>query len=386
MVLGFVFDTKFKKIKNDYYSVNLSAQTLSDRYLNVFDKMYVVCRYEELDQIPDGRLLKSNNDSIIFKATDNVTIGKRIFGFFKKNKILNDTLKNCDFVICRGWRGTQIARKLKKPYMVEVVNCAWDSYWNHSIQGKIVAPLIYLLRVYSTYNAPYVQYVTSEFLQKRYPTKGISIAVSDVSLQSDDSSEVLKRRLTKINNKSTDEKIIIGTAGAVNVKFKGQRFIIKALAKLKKQGIVNFEYQIAGGGDNTKLMNLVKRLHIEDQIVFCGNIVHDKIFNWFDSLDIYIQPSLQEGLPRALIEAMSRGLPCYGTRTGGIPELIKSTYVCNNNKGLETKFAEFLKNHTKEKALLMAQENYSKAKEFNADYLKQKFEDFLMNITSNIQI
>ena len=39
-------------------------------------------------------------------------------------------------------------------------------------------------------------------------------------------------------------------------------------------------------------------------------------------MDIYIQPSLTEGLPRALIEAMSRGLPCLASRAGGIPELL----------------------------------------------------------------
>lgn len=41
-----------------------------------------------------------------------------------------------------------------------------------------------------------------------------------------------------------------------------------------------------------------------------------------DTCDIYVQPSLQEGLPRALIEAMSRGCPCIGARTAGIPELL----------------------------------------------------------------
>jgi len=44
--------------------------------------------------------------------------------------------------------------------------------------------------------------------------------------------------------------------------------------------------------------------------------------DWLDDVDLYLQPSLQEGLPRALIEAMSRGCPAIGSTTGGIPELL----------------------------------------------------------------
>ena len=46
------------------------------------------------------------------------------------------------------------------------------------------------------------------------------------------------------------------------------------------------------------------------------------MFEWLDDMDLYIQPSLQEGLPRAVVEAMSRGLPALGAHTGGIPELL----------------------------------------------------------------
>ena len=46
-----------------------------------------------------------------------------------------------------------------------------------------------------------------------------------------------------------------------------------------------------------------------------------------DTLDLYIQPSNTEGLPRALIEAMSRGCPCVGSDAGGIPELLASPCI-----------------------------------------------------------
>ena len=101
-------------------------------------------------------------------------------------------------------------------------------------------------------------------------------------------------------------KLRIGTAGAVHVPYKGHRFVCRALAGLKAKGICRFEYHLAGGGDDSRIRELVRNLDIEDLIVFEGQMAHDQIYSWLDSLDLYIQPSEVEGLSRALIEAMSR--------------------------------------------------------------------------------
>ena len=385
MKLGFVFDTKFVEFDGNFYSVNLSSKVLTDRYLNVFDELVVIGRSKKVKNNPTGKLTISNSDNIKFKCMEDASPLKRVLSFNRYSAFINEALSDCDAVICRGWRGTSICRKLGKPYLVEVVNCAWDSYWNHGFLGKLVAPIMYLLRRISTKKAPYVQYVTSQFLQKRYPTNGKSIGVSDVSLQENTGQSVLDARLNKIRNKLDGEKIIIGTAGAVDVPFKGQRFVIKAIAKLKQQGYSNFEYQIAGSGNTEKLKKLAQKLNVSDQVVFKGSIVHDEIFNWLDTLDIYIQPSLQEGLPRAMIEAMSRGLPCYGTKTGGIPELINSSCVCSSNKFISRKLSAFLLTHTTSKAMKLAIENYNKAKNYNRDVLKRKWYDFLTDFSHSVE-
>jgi glycosyltransferase involved in cell wall biosynthesis len=51
------------------------------------------------------------------------------------------------------------------------------------------------------------------------------------------------------------------------------------------------------------------------------------VLEWLDDVDIYVQPSLTEGLPRSLVEAMSRGCPIIATRVGGIPEIIDWKYL-----------------------------------------------------------
>ena len=183
---------------------------------------------------------------------------------------------------------------MKKPYLVEVVGCPWDSLWNYGIKGKIIAPSLTFSMKKQVKNAEYVIYVTKHFLQERYPTKGKSTNCSNVEIVNVHEN-VLNKRIDHIANKDGD--IIIGTAAAVNVPYKGQQYIIRALGKLKKKGITNYRYQLAGGGDRSRLESIIRECNVEDQVEFIGVLTHEQIFEWLDSIDIYAQPSRQEGLP-----------------------------------------------------------------------------------------
>lgn len=376
MKLGFVFDTKFKKFEDNYYSTNLSSEFLENRYLKNFDEMVIVSRYEEISEESVDKYLQSNSEKIKFDAIKNENPLKRVLHFKRDSKYIERILDDCDAVICRGWRGTEISKRLKKKYLVEVVNCAWDAYWNHGFLGKVVAPIIYSLRKISTYKAPYVLYVTNEFLQNRYPSSGQCVAISDVKLENINNA-ILERRINKLYDK--DAKIIMGTAAAIDVPYKGQKYVISAIAKLKKEGFCNYEYHLAGGGNRKKLQKFAKKMGVENQIYFWGNIPHDKIFEWYDALDIYIQPSLQEGLPRALIEAMSRGVFCLGSKTGGIPELLEKQYVCDNNIFLADKLKTLILKYDKDTAMMQAIRNVDESKKYSKDLLEKKWEEFFGN-------
>lgn len=376
MKLAFIFDTRFIKYDGDYYCTNLSIELLSRRYLTVFDEMVIVGRCKEVSESPVGKYVKANNEKITFNCIPDEIPINRIINFKKNSKHIESIINECDAIICRGWRGSFISKKMEKNYLIEVVNCAWDSYWNHGILGKVVAPIIYLLRRCSTYSAPYVLYVTQKFLQKRYPTKGRSAAISDVRLDEFDD-VVLANRIKKIESMGKNSIIHIGTAGAVNVPFKGQRFVIGALALLKERGMTNYIYELAGSGDNTKVKQYAEKKGVIDQIIFKGSIMHDNMNEWYDGLDLYIQPSLQEGLPRAVVEAMSRALPCYGANTGGIPELLEKDCVCNNNHNLERKFADLISAYNQKDAIKYAIRNYEEAKKYRSSVLDQDLFCFL---------
>lgn len=110
-------------------------------------------------------------------------------------------------------------------------------------------------------------------------------------------------------------------------KLKGLDVAIKALAILKKEN-VNFRLNVIGLGDPANWDALVSDYHMHNHIVFHEAVGStEEILQWLDNMDLYIQPSRHEGLPRAMIEAMSRGLPCLGSNAGGIDELIPQSCI-----------------------------------------------------------
>lgn len=265
------------------------------------------------------------------------------------------------------------ARKYKKKALLEIGGNLWDALWNHGILGKIIALPVHLMCKYDMKHADYAHYVTHEYLQRVYPTSGIELALSNVELKPF-MQDTLTNRLQKISQRQESDIVLIGTAAAVNVKYKGQQYVIQALSILKQMGLENYQYEIVGKGDNSYLKQTAIEYGVENQVVFKGTMSHDEIFDWLDNLDIYIQPSLQEGLPRAMVEAMSRALPCIGANTAGIPELIDRAFIYNDKKSPKV-ISEVILKLINELGN-QASKNFEKSKDYDFDIVKIKRTNF----------
>ncbi len=382
MKIAFLFDVCFKKYKGRFYSINLSKEFWESRYLTFFDEIVVVGRYSNVSEEEIKKLVCSDSKRVKFKCIPNSSPIKRIIDLKKEYAYIEKIISDCDAVITRGWWGVNVCKKLQKPYLFEVIVDSWDSLWFHSFMGKILALPYDLFQKQSVKNADYVLYVTNKYLQKRYPTNGKSIGCSDVALESSDSS-VLSKRINHIKKHSG--KMILGTTAAVNVRYKGQEFVIQALAILKKMGITNFEYQLVGNGDNSYLKNLAEKSGVIKQVKFLGGKPHEQVFDWLDSIDIYIQPSLQEGLPRALIEAQSRALPCIGSSTGGIPELLPDDCICDKKGNMPQAIADWLMNINQEKLLKYAENNFKESCKYQKEVLDNKRKKFYMDFKTYVE-
>ena len=358
----------------DYYYSNAIRSTY-ERYLTLGDEIVVLCHVKEVEKPTHDRLQDNRLTIVPVKKQNSL---KSLISHSQTEHIVKELVKNADVCVAHvpcahSYLLINYARLFNKPYLTVVCGCPWDALWNYDWRGKLMAPMAYLTLKRVMKDVPCSIYVTNEFLQNRYPTNGKSIGCSNVNMHTGVSG-VLEKRLDNIRKK--DENLIyrIGTAAALDVPYKGQAYVIKAISKMKKMGL-NFEYHLIGGGTGNKLKEIASKLDISDRVIIHGSIPHDQVADFFDSIDIYIQPSKQEGLPRAAIEAMSRGCLCMGSNIAGIPELLDNHYLFE--KGSVSKIVEILKNITIEDLLEQASRNYNLAKEYDCDVLNERRRKFL---------
>lgn len=362
------YDSRGTWYGRDYSTLLKRYNTLSDDITFLMRTTFDDDASKKMSQMPER---------INVQEVPNI-LGLREYWLNRSNaeKIIEEQVSKTDFLIIRlpgmiSRMALRLALKYKKPYIVEVVGCVWDSLTNHSIKGKLLAPYEFISTRKAIRNSQYVTYVTNEFLQRRYPTNGKCVGISDVELTPIDKRQ-LDKKLEKYKGKINS--IVIGTAGAIDVQYKGQEYVINAIAEIKRQCKLEVFYRIAGTGDSSRLHSIAEKNGVLDRVVFDGSIPHDKMNEWYDSLDIYIQPSSAEGMPRALLEAMGRAVPCFGSKVGGIPELLSSDSVFPI--GDTKKIAMIIENLNGDYLYEKANECYQKSQEFIPQVLERRRKDF----------
>jgi glycosyltransferase involved in cell wall biosynthesis len=114
---------------------------------------------------------------------------------------------------------------------------------------------------------------------------------------------------------------VIGTAGRLS-KEKGHSYLIKAFADLVRDS-QRVKLIIAGEGPlRTELEDLVGKLALSNHVRFLG--YEKNIVRFLSAIDVFILPSLTEGLPISLLEAMASGKPVIASGVGGIREVIQN--------------------------------------------------------------
>lgn len=116
------------------------------------------------------------------------------------------------------------------------------------------------------------------------------------------------------------QTVVIGTVGRLDpIKDHGTLFL--AVESLLAQGIATQLVIVGDGSQRQALETHVRSIcSLNSQVVFIGNT--SDIVSQLNSFDIFVLPSLAEGMSNALLEAMAVGLPCVATRVGGNQELV----------------------------------------------------------------
>jgi glycosyltransferase involved in cell wall biosynthesis len=137
--------------------------------------------------------------------------------------------------------------------------------------------------------------------------------------------------------------------GRLVIAHKGTDFLIKALRRVKKE-IPTVKLHIVGEGDSLQyLEEIVSEYGLEKNVIFHGHIDESELIDMYSSSEILVMPSLMEGMPMVLLEAMSAGLPiiafdiepCVEALDGGKYGILVKT---GDVKSLAQRIIELLKN------------------------------------------
>ena len=176
----------------------------------------------------------------------------------------------------------------------------------------------------------------------------------------------------------SEERVIITVSRLV--KKNGVEDIIKAAQDLR------FKLLIIGKGEQEEyLKDLTKKLNLEDNVLFLGEVSHKDLPQYLWISDVFVRPSLSEGLGNAFLEAMAAGVPAIGTKVGGIPDFLRegeTGLFCEvqNPKSIAEKIETLLKD---KKLRLRLVENGRKLVEekYNWDSIARQIENIFKKLT-----
>lgn len=372
--------------ENKFYSPGKLNNESFERYFHHFSSITIVSRFKNIeDNISEG-FNEINRSAINFIPFENQSnFNNRFLNRRKYKKQLAGILKNHDGLIVRipseiGFLIAQTAYEMKIPYVCEVVACPRDAMKGfNTLKSKLYLPIIVNAMEQCLQKSSGALYVTDKFLQRRYPCSGFTTSASNVEI-----TEVLtKREAIVIEHKSI---LKIALIGHLDSSHKGYNTLYKAASILDANCNRKLEFILVGAGSKYKNNFVGNNVSFR----FTGALTQKKVQELLDEVDLYVQPSNQEGLPRATIEAMSRGLPCVVSNAGGLPEIINQKYVHNVDDftAMAEKIQLLISNSSAYNAASI--ENIEMAKNFLSMKLMKKrkafFEKYKSTLISHLNI
>jgi glycosyltransferase involved in cell wall biosynthesis len=370
MIAAYFHDERFTRdASGTYYSAAVPYEALA-RYLEHFDRIVVVGR---LGMPQRTTRTVASGERVEWACVETSDISPRSLPAVLRG--IREALARVDCAIVHmpGIIGPMACREAARsgtPWMIEVVGDVFESLWHHgSLRAKAAAVPLHLLNRRYIGQAPFAIYVTAT-TTRRYPPGGTWVAASDVVIDPP-REDVLRARIARIDASPWRHRVTLGLVGSYDVNYKGHEVALRALALLRRSGRP-ITLRCIGVGDARRWRTRAAALGVEGSVELGDALPHASILAWMDELDVIIVPSLTEGLPRALVEAMSRALPAVGSRTGGIPELLAEscTYRPGDYRTLASLVGGLLDRREQMKA--EARRNWQTASHYSADVLRAR--------------
>jgi glycosyltransferase involved in cell wall biosynthesis len=170
-------------------------------------------------------------------------------------------------------------------------------------------------RIFSVSNA-----IREDFARLGLPREKITVLPCGVNLERFCASDVrgAKARI-RASLRLPESTLLVGTVSRAEP-IKGLSVLVEAAARVAAVHS-NIRWLVVGGGSQMpQLQSLARTLGVDNQIIFEG--IREDIPDLLQAMDIFVLPSLSEGLPTAAMEAMASGRPVVCSRVGGLAELV----------------------------------------------------------------
>lgn len=347
------------------------------RYLDVFSSVKVVARIREVDDVPSD-FNRSDGPGVTFVALP-YYVGPTGYArnIVKYRQVMrNAGAESSAFLLRVPSRSATSLRGFipdQHPYGVEVVGDPADVF----AVGAVRHPLRPFFRWSFSRDlkmlvggASTVSYVTREALQRRYPASDEAFQTHYSSIELPDGAFATSYKRPGMFQTGPIRCV---TVGSLDQMYKGTDVLLKALAFCRACGSEMLLTVVGDGKHRRELEALSETLGVRRYVKFVGQLPSGmRVQEVLDRSDLFVLPSRTEGLPRAMIEAMARGLPCIGTRVGGIPELLESEnlVLLDDPKALASLMLRTTGDPKRMSA--MSESNIKVAAEYRSDVLRSR--------------
>lgn len=353
------------------------AYSFWSRYLAVFDQVLVVARARKVSEAPPG-WMRADGERVSFAIVPYyIGTGQYLSRVRRVASVVRQAVASGGAVILRvpspiAGHAIPILRRANRPYGIEVVGDPYDVF----APGANTHPLRPFYRWWFARQLKHccakacaVAYVTKEALQRRYPPSQGSFSTHYSSIELSDEALASAPRVAL----PRDRSLTIITVGTLEQLYKAPDLLIDSFNICVQQGL-DIRLSIVGDGKHRpELEKRAAALGLTERVRFLGQLpAGEAVREQLDRADLFVLPSRQEGLPRAMVEAMARGLPCIGSTVGGIPELLPPEDMVppNDAAALAQKLKEVLTDP--ERMARSSARNLEKAKEYHDDILNER--------------
>ncbi|MBB4513526.1 glycosyltransferase [Paraburkholderia fungorum] len=323
-----LIDGNFSKVGNQIFSPHMGHRKFAARFTESFARVRIAARSFPV-QRAHGELVTGDYTQFIdLGAPRGVTalvkhMPRLVWRIWR-------VIRDADLLVLRfPGNLTLIAmllcRMTGKPFSAEIVADPAD-YFSDTASRHPLRHVARRVHCWATRHAAKhgrtVRYVTAGALQASYPprTYARSFGFSDAYLPD----ELFERGDdAQIRGGADDGAFRIVNVAMMHNESKGHCILLRAMASLRERGL-NVDLTLIGDGVlRIELERLAAKLGLGDSVHFAGALDGDDVLRAVSQHELFVLPSLQEGMPRALLEAMALGIPVVATQVGGIAEVLE---------------------------------------------------------------